>query len=871
MATEWFVRRGEKTSGPFNSKQLKSLAKSGRLKPEDLIRKGSEGKFFPITRVQGLFEAPPEEEEWSVESQEDSVQVRFAEADDKLSAQSPEPPTEKSDNAVSLTTSVPKSIAANTVAKLKQKASALASQLGHAAKTTARLSWLKAEETNLTNIKLPGLYSKVGESICKNHEDRIPSEIRQQQDKIAELDRQTANGATPTTLVDKAKSIGQTGRTIAQRVFFQQQIGRMYAAFGEQQFDANREELVSAELVKQIESARKQLEDIRKELSVLGGDLQNHLPSGLGNMKSASFLSELRSPFRINLRKVWTSTGIAIVGLLLATLVFRTKKQDIPHHDLVKLPSISNKTQTEVQQPTSATQSSTTNAVSILNDASRRTPAIKDYSFLTLTDPVATIRAKTGLEGKRISPDGSHICMQFSGVWNVKTGKQLLFELRPGYISGGGEMSPDGKQIAVLHALSSGPSNLHTPVPQMLKIYRIAGETPILESSIDLKPDNYGNLQWSSDSRRIFGKNANQREGTGSSDCMNGFVVTLTDGKPTLARLSHSSESFRYYETDIPHFAFSSDGTRCLMRFKTSTPQWNAFDFFDSFTGRRLSTLESPYGIEEEMRFRGFSPDAQTCLFYRGKPNADGQKIILVNVNTAESRELAEVDSARELKRHGNFARFSLQSREVNVPGTNQANATKTVYEVWDEVDKRLVAVVPRRITALSSDGRYATTEAASVIRNSKTPYGVDLWDTKIGSSTQFQRYTSSWYDPNSRPRGPIYFVLTDEEKRQGWSTPETESGTYRHPAPLITREKFDQLREKMSRRKVAELLGGAPHKSHSTMGTEANGHTWWWENTEVYCGDKPSSGAILVFRRDGKHPSAIGDEQLIQKIQKGL
>ena len=42
---------------------------------------------------------------------------------------------------------------------------------------------------------------------------------------------------------------------------------------------------------------------------------------------------------------------------------------------------------------------------------------------------------------------------------------------------------------------------------------------------------------------------------------------------------------------------------------------------------------------------------------------------------------------------------------------------------------------------------------------------------------------------------GQIYFVLTEEEQRQGWSTPEQSSGGYSPAAPPITVEKFNGLR----------------------------------------------------------------------------
>ena len=55
MAAEWFCKIGEKKYGPWNDKQLKTVVAKGQLKPEHLVRQGSEGPWVPAGRVKGLF------------------------------------------------------------------------------------------------------------------------------------------------------------------------------------------------------------------------------------------------------------------------------------------------------------------------------------------------------------------------------------------------------------------------------------------------------------------------------------------------------------------------------------------------------------------------------------------------------------------------------------------------------------------------------------------------------------------------------------------------------------------------------------------------------------------------------------------------
>ena len=59
MAAGWIIKRSNKENGPFSAQQLKQFASSGKLKPEDLIRKEPGGKFVKANSVKGLF---PEEE-----------------------------------------------------------------------------------------------------------------------------------------------------------------------------------------------------------------------------------------------------------------------------------------------------------------------------------------------------------------------------------------------------------------------------------------------------------------------------------------------------------------------------------------------------------------------------------------------------------------------------------------------------------------------------------------------------------------------------------------------------------------------------------------------------------------------------------------
>jgi len=57
MASEWFCLIGGEELGPLTVRQLRAMARDGRLGPEDVVRRGREGRWVYASRVQGLFAA----------------------------------------------------------------------------------------------------------------------------------------------------------------------------------------------------------------------------------------------------------------------------------------------------------------------------------------------------------------------------------------------------------------------------------------------------------------------------------------------------------------------------------------------------------------------------------------------------------------------------------------------------------------------------------------------------------------------------------------------------------------------------------------------------------------------------------------------
>ena len=55
MATQWYYMKAEQRLGPVLSKELRSLAKTGQLKPNDLVWKDGLDDWVPAEKIKGLF------------------------------------------------------------------------------------------------------------------------------------------------------------------------------------------------------------------------------------------------------------------------------------------------------------------------------------------------------------------------------------------------------------------------------------------------------------------------------------------------------------------------------------------------------------------------------------------------------------------------------------------------------------------------------------------------------------------------------------------------------------------------------------------------------------------------------------------------
>lgn len=58
-SSQWFVRKGKKTHGPFTSRQLRKLARESQIAPDTAVRKGQDGSWVASQSIKGLFATEP--------------------------------------------------------------------------------------------------------------------------------------------------------------------------------------------------------------------------------------------------------------------------------------------------------------------------------------------------------------------------------------------------------------------------------------------------------------------------------------------------------------------------------------------------------------------------------------------------------------------------------------------------------------------------------------------------------------------------------------------------------------------------------------------------------------------------------------------
>lgn len=263
MPTEWYIQKGDRKTGPITSKQLKYMASTGNIQPDDLVWKEGMEKPAPASAVPGLFPAdsdtsvpeqsPPQvkhEEAEGVSDGSSGTEWHYALDNEQIGPVSESKLKSLVKSSIVLPTSLvwnetlPDWVPAESIKGLfpspeitaeqklpqdsslapkenestssPQKAS-LKDSLLASAKTTAQITAKKTERLKLTSTTLPLLYLKLGKHDLSSAVFRaeFPEQFQELdtiQNQLTELVTQPKSDAK--TFGDKAKAVaGQAVRT----------------------------------------------------------------------------------------------------------------------------------------------------------------------------------------------------------------------------------------------------------------------------------------------------------------------------------------------------------------------------------------------------------------------------------------------------------------------------------------------------------------------------------------------------------------------------------------------------------------------------------------------------------------------------------
>jgi WD40 repeat protein len=501
---------------------------------------------------------------------------------------------------------------------------------------------------------------------------------------------------------------------------------------------------------------------------------------------------------------------------------------------------------------------------------------------ITKVETPAKVVADVGSVPYQLSPDGRLLVTQpGSVIWNVKTGKKIQWD-------GGrivlGSLSPDGEYFAAVADLRGTAANQY-----VLAILSVTEDRLVLKQSAELGHHEFFDAIWSHDGSSVA-LYCRHYQWPHNWD---GAVLHWQQGEPRLVRFRHPAHPVGGNPFRASKVALSTDGRFALLDFwEPEASLW----VFETDTGKAVTKLDVSGSA---VTFESFSPDGR--FFATKVYGYKAERIILWDTNSwKKALELPTKDSfggflddgksfvtvdgdgtvrtIRSVKDGSELRRIPLPLERYAFATDGKSNDGRWgVYrvqndgrlEVWQLFENRLTAVLGRSdraqrgVSVVTPDGRYVACEVGS---------GVEIWDTASGSTIPFDTYAAeikgNSSGSDSQRKGPVYFVLTPEERSKGWETPET-APVYSPPAKPITREVYDKLAVGTRRSVVKELLGGRSHKELSESGVQPNGHTWWWRNIEVYAGSMPGSIVVLIFERKAR--GAIGDEVLVRKMQRGL
>jgi hypothetical protein len=274
----WFIARGTKQHGPVDDQKLRQLALSGKLKPDDIVRREDEPAGRPAKDIEGLLPLSIDD----LPSTEEAVK-------------------------------------APTAAAVGENLKAGASVLGTSAKTTAQLAAKQADKTRLTNISLPLAFTELGQQVFETlpvTTDWQPlyDDIKRVLSEMDLLSRSTSSQPPATSFVEKAQRVAANTGAAATKQLLQQKLRQHYSTLGRRVYEgssagADDKRGVIAALLSQVQSLDTDIASLTSTLSAQKAEAGKVASSFLQAGKSLLFSPWVVKPTAV----LFAPVGIPLV------------------------------------------------------------------------------------------------------------------------------------------------------------------------------------------------------------------------------------------------------------------------------------------------------------------------------------------------------------------------------------------------------------------------------------------------------------------------------------------------------------------------------------------------------------------------------
>ena len=246
MATEWYYAKGNQQHGPVSAADIKALAQSGQLTPQDMVRTDGMTEWKPAASVKGLFGSP-------------------------TVSPPPIPQSVVAPPPVAPIVATPASQGEPSAAG--RKSSAMSSFIS-TAKAAAQLAAKQAEKTKLTTITLPSAHRALGqESFATRKQQAEFPELFQQldsiQNELAGIANQQAAHPAPQSFGDKAKATAGKAMQAAQSQKLSMQQASLLGSLGKAVYEKHQTTSGTHQVVDPIRDALARLSTLEAEIADL--------------------------------------------------------------------------------------------------------------------------------------------------------------------------------------------------------------------------------------------------------------------------------------------------------------------------------------------------------------------------------------------------------------------------------------------------------------------------------------------------------------------------------------------------------------------------------------------------------------------------